>query len=465
MTATLLTIAVLALLATSPSAAIATGGELRQQAGRAGCISDSGSRGACARTLGLRDPSSVAVSPDGKHVYVAAGDGLTIFDRFKRTGALRAKREPAGCVSRTVRLHRRCQRAIALKAPRSVVVSGDGRNVYAGGGDAIAVFRRDANTGALVQPRGRAGCVVGRRGPVSCARGRALEFVRHVRVSPDGRSVYARNPRAIVAFDRDRRSGALSQKRGMAACVTGPLSDVMGCRFAPVPIEGFGGLAFSADGKQMYVATFDGVTVLDRDPQGTLRAKPGRQGCFSEPNPEIGQPLTSCTAATAVDGATTVAVSPDGHSVYVASDGLVAANANVASHGDALAVFDRDPRNGTLTQQPLPHGCVAQKTLSGCARSDVLEDPTDLSVSPDSQNVYVASSRSDALAIFQRDRATGALTQLPGPRGCVAAFGPPGGCAPAAMLAHPLSVTVSPDGRNVYATALTNNALNIFDRR
>ena len=44
-----------------------------------------------------------------------------------------------------------------------------------------------------------------------------------------------------------------------------------------------------------------------------------------------------------------------------------------------------------------------------------------IAISPDGRDVYVASGGSDAIAVFARNPATGALTQLSGKRGCVAA--------------------------------------------
>ena len=82
-------------------------------------------------------------------------------------------------------------------------------------------------------------------------------------------------------------------------------------------------------------------------------------------------------------------------------------------------------------------------------------------VSPDGKNVYVASSRSDAIAIFRRNPQTGALGQPGGTSGCVAAKGADG-CAKAVGLNGPNSVAVSPDGRNVYATSRGSNAVTVF---
>jgi hypothetical protein len=50
--------------------ALAVTGDLSQPAGAAGCVSEDGT-GPCADGHALDRPNSVAVSPDGKSVYVA----------------------------------------------------------------------------------------------------------------------------------------------------------------------------------------------------------------------------------------------------------------------------------------------------------------------------------------------------------------------------------------------------------
>jgi DNA-binding beta-propeller fold protein YncE len=128
---------------------------------------------------------------------------------------------------------------------------------------------------------------------------------------------------------------------------------------------------------------------------------------------------------------------------------------------------------GTLTQLTGTSGCVADRSArprrGGCAPARALDGPAPflgsraVAISPDGRNVYVASSGSDAIAIFARNASSGALTQRSGTAGCIAARGA-GGCAKAVGLDHPNSVAVSPDGRNVYATALDTDALVVFRR-
>ncbi len=90
-------------------------------------------------------------------------------------------RGTAGCVSNTGR--EGCARGRALAGADSVALSPDGRSAYVLGSsliDAVAVFARDRSTGALSQLRGRAGCV-SQEGAEGCARGRAgLAFANSV---------------------------------------------------------------------------------------------------------------------------------------------------------------------------------------------------------------------------------------------------------------------------------------------
>ena len=86
-----------------------------------------------------------------------------------------------------------------------------------------------------------------------------------------------------------------------------------------------------------------------------------------------------------------------------------------------------------------------------------------LAVSPDGKNVYVTGI-GGRLGIFDRDPATGKLTQKPGSEGCFAEGRPRGDCRPAAPLHEALAVVVSPDGRSVYVAAYNGSGIAIFDR-
>jgi DNA-binding beta-propeller fold protein YncE len=59
----------------------------------AGCVSDAGTGGACTDGVALVGAASPAVSPDGRSVYVAStvSDAVAVFDRDAATGALTQK--------------------------------------------------------------------------------------------------------------------------------------------------------------------------------------------------------------------------------------------------------------------------------------------------------------------------------------------------------------------------------------
>lgn len=147
---------------------------------------------------------------------------------------------------------------------------------------------------------------------------------------------------------------------------------------------------------------------------------------------------------------------------------VVAATAPGAS---AAPVQKSKPKPGTLTQLAGKRGCIADRAAkgSGCAKARALDGPGPfmgsraIAVSPDGKQVYVASSGSDAIAIFSRDRQHGTLTQAAKGAGCIAADGT-GGCAAAIGLDEPNSVTISPDGRSVYATSRAGNSITSFIR-
>jgi DNA-binding beta-propeller fold protein YncE len=134
-----------------------------------------------------------------------------------------------------------------------------------------------------------------------------------------------------------------------------------------------------------------------------------------------------------------------------------------ASRSDAIAVFRRNARTGKLTQRSGTAGCIAARGASGCAEARALNGPNSVAVSADGKNVYATSLLSDAVTIFRRKPSTGALTQVRGASGCIANGTVPG-CAAGRALDGPDVVTVSPDGENVYVGAFIGNAVAAFAR-
>ena len=132
-----------------------------------------------------------------------------------------------------------------------------------------------------------------------------------------------------------------------------------------------------------------------------------------------------------------------------------------SSKSDAIAIFKRKRGNGALTQSKGSAGCIAAGGASGCATAVGLDGPNSVAVSPDGKNVYATSRDTGSIISFRRDPKTGALVQPPG--GCIA-DAPIPGCAQGRALAGADVVAVSPDGANVYVGAFFGNAVATFDR-
>lgn len=151
-------------------------------------------------------------------------------------------------------------------------------------------------------------------------------------------------------------------------------------------------------------------------------------------------------------GSRAIAVSPDGKYVYVA-----------ASRSDAIAIFRRDASTGRLTQPPGTGGCVAVKGAAGCANAIGLDGPSSVAISADGRSLYATSRGSESISAFRINASNGALSQLPASAGCISGLPVPV-CAAGRALLGPDVVVVSPDGRNVYVGSFFGNAVAVFDR-
>jgi DNA-binding beta-propeller fold protein YncE len=134
-----------------------------------------------------------------------------------------------------------------------------------------------------------------------------------------------------------------------------------------------------------------------------------------------------------------------------------------SSNSDAIAVFSRNASTGKLTQRSGTAGCIAARGASGCAKAVGLDGPNSVAVSADGANVYATSVKSSSVSVFRRNASTGALTQATDGSGCIANAAIPG-CTTGRALGGADVVTVSPDGRNVYVGAFTGNAVAVFTR-
>ena len=336
-------------------------------------------------------------------------------------------------------------------------------NVYtaAPGSHAISIFDRDQATGFLTQAGDSSACISTTGDGGACVQGEGLRSVATLTVSPDGATVYAASTsfsNAVLIFDRDPSTGDLTQKSGDAGCIADDttLADVTTCAEG-VALGNPGSVSVSPDGDNVYVASFgsDAISVFDRDTSGALTQKPGADGCIAEDNTVDG--VTTCADGIGLDHVVGGEVSPDGSSAYF-----------VASHSDAISIFERDNDTGVLTQRLEADGCIAEDNtvaeLTTCTDGVGLSGALGIAFSGDQRSAYVSSSRSDAVAIFDLDDGTGGLTQKPALSGCISETGTGGACTDGRALDGAGDVIVSPDGSSVYTTASFSDAVAVFDR-
>ncbi len=372
---------------------------------------------------------SLLVSPDGRHVYVAAVAGVLGFARDPSTGTL-------GFVD------------VHDDSANSIAISPDGNYLYAIGEwlrSVLTVLARDADSGALsvveTFPYGVGG----------------LGVAAAVTVSPDGRHLYLASEEepAVAALTRDAGSGRVS-------FVAAYWRDVAGDADGLADAEA---VAASPDGRHLYaVSRLGAVAALARSPEtGGLDFV----AAYDESDGFEG-----------LDRAVAVAVSPDGRNVYVAShqpdhalavlardetsgeldfleahvdgaggvEGMQFANSlrvspdgrhvYVSSHGDnAIVAFSREAASGELT-----YGATF---VDGAGGIDGIAGIRSLALSPGGEHVYTVGYGDEALAVLARDAATGELDFIEAHvEGVAGVVGLGGGAT---------EVTVSPDGSNVYA--------------
>lgn len=243
-----------------------------------------------------------------------------------------------------------------------------------------------------------------------------------VALSPDGRQIYVTSAieSAVTVFNRDT-FGNISFSQVIRDGSN--IGEILGSEL----LAGAFGVAVSPDGSQVFVASVgdDGLTVFNRDSGGNLTEQQRLRDGRRDPNDND---------ITTLAGAIDVTVSPDGNQVFVVSltDG-------------AITIFDRDA-SGNLT--------LGQSITDGQGGANELFGASGVAVSPSGDQVFVTSHVDAAITVFDRD-GSGNLTfrqTLKDGDGAVQS------------LFGASSVAVSPDGNQVYVASATDAALTVFDR-
>lgn len=233
---------------------------------------------------------------------------------------------------------------------------------------------------------------------------------------------------AIAAFERDTATGTLLYIDGWMDGESQGAQTIDG-------LAGAAAVAISPDGFNVYVAGHldDGVATFVRNPllgiltYGGVRKDGGSGG-------------------THLDGASGVAISPDGQHLYATAD-----------IDDAVTVFERDVAlNGAIT--------FVESHQDGASSVDGLDGAAGVAVAPDGAHVYVVGKDDDAVVAFRRDDDSqsadfGKLTFIEDLHD-----GDTQGLVTIDGLNGARAVAVSPDGRHVYVAAFDDGAVSVFAR-
>jgi 6-phosphogluconolactonase (cycloisomerase 2 family) len=297
-----------------------------------------------------------AVSPDGAHVYLVDGTCcgnpgfLWTLSRDAATGALTLVDVMEGGVDIVP----------TLELVRAVVVSPDGRHVYASGLD-TNVFSRDGATGLLTLVQSHPQLTL------------SLGF------SPDGQHLYGSSCGSdniaclFSVFSRDTTTGELTLVQEGTATH-----------------ENASGLSptVSPDGAHVYfVHTWGGNFGIHELGNDQVRAYSRDQTTGSI---TLVQTIMDSDVGGKfhLDGVDRVVVTPDGAYVYVTS-----------KFGGDITVFRRAATTGMLQ--------FVSRLVDGAPGVEGISGPRDVVVSPDGRHLYVQTD--DGIAVLSRDRQTGAL--------------------------------------------------------
>lgn len=447
-------------------AAAAPAGGLTQLAGLDACTSATGSGGTCRIASSLDRPQDLAVSPDGRFVYVVSdlSNSVTAFSRDLSTGALAPLGGGARCVSGSTADG--CTAGRSLAGANAVRISPDGKHLYvtARDSDGVAIFTRNVVTGALTQLPGANGCI-DKRGLI-CTKARVVAKPNGLAISADGKNVYvaSEGDNGIAIFRRNATTGLLSQSSGAAGCITN--SGLGGCTNGRVLVNPLD-VEVTPDGQHVYVATRGrggALGVGEVPPSVAILQRNVTTGALSQRSD-----VSGCVTNESGQGCSTSGRFPTGVSDLAATDRAV-----FATTSTGLLAFVRSPGTGGLVNG----GCRDANGSPGCEAissqfvSPVSVDvgPQDLDLEPneqqeslDSRSVYTASGNTDALFAHTALGALPNLVAVAGASGC--AVDPSGaGCTNARALNGATAVHVSPDGHHVYVTSALDDAIAVFER-
>ena len=300
-------------------------------------------------------PVSVKVSPDGRQVLVTsyANNAVTWFNRNSNNGNLTY----AGSLTSD---------EIAtdvLLGASGLSISKDGKNVYVASSDggSVEVFGRNQNTGSLTFLDSFSETENNING---------LEGTVAITVSADDQQVYVAGTgsNSLVIFNRNINTGEITYQETLVdgeqniSDLDFPVAIAVSDKFSEIYVADFGSNALLSFTRNLNEATLDFG--------------------FSERGSGLG--------IVGLRGAETAVISPDGNYLYVA-----------AKEGDAVSIFARNQEDGSLSYVDY---------LEDGGGLDGLNGATDIIISADGTDVYIAGFWDNTVTHFNRDISTGLLS-------------------------------------------------------
>ena len=402
---------------------------------------------------GLDGISDVEVSPDGNFVYTVGSidDAVSIFSRNSQTGALTY-----------IQSHKEGVSGLnTLDGANDLEISSDGKYMYlaASNDDTVSTFSRNENTGNITFITSQTDGLLSVDG---------LDGVMDLTISPDNLHVYASslNDNAIAAFRISSIDGSLIF---IDSWIDGNTS-VDGLKFA-VASE------ITSDGKHLYVVgkgdnsvaefarnpatgelvyinkstnNFQGVDGINQ--VSDLALLPNKSILYSASPSEnkIGIFETNSTSSALtylgrVKNNEGPATFLEGvDSLEIDSSGQFLYAAS--SKSNAITLFEITSATGTLTH--IGH------YLDGTGGVDGLEGISDLIISPDQNYLYTAGYGEDSVSVFSRNATSGILTFIKSYKDADDSID---------GISGPVAITISPDSKHLYSVNWLDNSVALFE--